>query len=243
MRPLTLLCLPYAGGSSAVFRDWEGRLPSWIKVRAVDLPGHGMRTGEASLSEWEPLLDWLLSELRWLRSPFAIFGHSMGALVGFELAHALRRVGRPGPVWFGASGCTAPSRRQREMKWLVCPEAELVAELQKLGGTPPELLQHRELLDLVLPTLRNDFHLCGSYSRADRAALDCPILVLGGTRDTDVSDPSENLSAWALETKGPCTVHMIDDGHFFIDSRRDEVLVKLAHSLAHASATRGALYA
>ncbi len=243
MSGISLLCLPYAGGSSSIFRGWSRLVPNWISVHAIDLPGHGSRHGETSILNWDELTDWIMAEMKGrLEASYAIFGHSMGALVGFELAHAVRkRHGQP-PAWFGAAGCRAPSRRKAERKWLECPENEFIAELRRLGGTAPELLQNRELLDVVLPVLRHDFHLSGIYERRDRPPLNCPISVFSGTADTDVSEPPENLTDWAIETTGPCKVELLDAGHFFLNCCRDEVVASVVNALTAVRGDRRALH-
>lgn len=232
MARVTLFCLPYAGAGAAVYRDWQGRLPDWIKLVPLHLPGRGVRYGQPAISQWPALMDLLISDMRpHLASPFAIFGHSMGALVGYELAHTLRDRLQRQPVWLGASACTAPSRRDLELKWLSCPEDELIEELESLQGTPLELLENRELMDLVLPVVRADFHLCGSYRPERRPALTCPMLVLGGTED-ELSQEPLNLQAWSKETSAAFRLEMFDGDHFFINSHRNAVLDLVARSLS-----------
>jgi surfactin synthase thioesterase subunit len=233
---VNLLLLPYAGGGAGAFHDWKARLPSWINPVPLNLPGHGARHGEAVLRDWPSLIDRLAAEIRpYLAQPFAIFGHSMGALVGLELSHAIReRTGRT-PFWFGASGCKAPARRDREPDWLTCPEDDVLQELRRLGGTPAEVFASRELLDLVLPTLRADFHLCGTYERSPRRLpLASPLLVLSGTGDK-ISQVPENLSDWSLEFSGPHRIEMIEGGHFFIADQRDRVVALVESALAEAA--------
>jgi surfactin synthase thioesterase subunit len=164
-------------------------------------------------------------------APLAIFGHSMGALIAIELAYELRASSGSVPLWVGVSGCVAPQRREPDLTWLDCPEERLIAELRSLGGTPPEVLESRDLLDVVLPTVRADFHLCGSYSTAHRVPLSCPLLVLGGRRD-QISQPYENLSAWSQETNGACQVELVDGGHFFIHESEASVIDLITSSLA-----------
>ncbi|HEY0184748.1 MAG TPA: alpha/beta fold hydrolase [Rhodopila sp.] len=222
---LNLLLLPYAGAGAGVFRDWPGRCPAWINPIPLTLPGRGVRHGEPLLHEWPALLDLLVREVTpHLESPFALFGHSLGALIAAELANAIRARFARTPVWLGVSGCVAPSRRRLELKWLNCPEEEFLSELRALRGTPPELLGNRELLDLVMPVLRADFHLAGSYRPSPRPPLPVPLLVLAGTLDRDVSADPENLSAWSRETTGPMRIKTIDAGHFFLDTHRDVVI-------------------
>lgn len=233
MSALTLLCFPYAGGASVIFRGWDDALPSWVKVRPVDLPGHGKRRSEPVISEWPGLIASLLrQEGRIAEAPYAIFGHSMGALIALELAHALREKGGREPAWLGLAACRAPARREVSPNWLHCPEEEVLAELRSLGGTPDEFLENRELLDLTLPLVRSDFHLCGTHRRPRREPLGCPISVFGGTADEDVSNPRSNLTTWQEETSGPCFLTMIEGDHFFIETRRTETLTAIRRSLS-----------
>lgn len=236
---LTLFCLPYAGGSAAIYREWAPRLPSWINLIPMHMPGRGVRQRMKPTHRWPELLDLLVEDAQpFITRPFAIFGHSMGALVGIELAHALRERHGLSPVWFGASACRAPSRREQELHWLTCPESEFLDEVRSLKGMPDELLENREFMDFVLPFLRADFHLCGSYGYRQRDPLDCAMLVLGGEQDTEMAEDSRNLSAWARETTGPYEQTEIDAGHFFINTHRDRVIDRVVESLARAFHSR-----
>lgn len=186
--------------------------------------------------QWSELLDLLVDDMQpHLDRPFAIFGHSLGALVGFELAHAVRERHGLSPLWLGVSACKAPLRRESKSNWLTCPEPEFLDEVRSLDGTPDELLRDREFMDLVLPFLRADFHLSGSYPdqlREPRLPLACPIMALGGTRDAQTADDPANLSAWAAETTGRFLVKEIEAGHFFIDTHRDAVIDSVVEDLA-----------
>jgi len=237
---LTLFCLPYAGGSAVIYREWASRLPAWIRVMPLHMPGRGVRHRMRPMHLWPDLLDLLVDDVRpFIAQPFAIFGHSMGALVGVELAHALRRRHEVAPVWFGASACRAPSRREPELHWLTCPEPEFLDEVRSLKGMPEELLGNREFMDLVLPFLRADFHLCGSYAYRPRDPLECAMLVLGGKQDNEIAGDPENLAAWARETTGPYEQKAIDAGHFFINTHRDAVIDRVVESLARAFHSHG----
>lgn len=231
---ITLICLPFAGGAASAYRDWNSLLPSWISLHAIELPGHGARRLEPALQHWPMLTDALVHETMCsVKGPFALFGHSMGALASLELAHAFHERHGVAPVWLGASACVAPARRELTGIWLDCPRDDMTTELRRLGGTPAELLNDNEFVDLVLPTLRADFHLCGTYAAyADktRPALNCPLLVLGG-EDDPISADACNLTAWSEESNGVCTRRMFAGDHFFIERSRRHVVEAIVASL------------
>ncbi|WP_322095559.1 thioesterase II family protein [Paraburkholderia bannensis] len=238
---LTLYCLPYAGGNASIYRGWGEMLGPWIDCVPLDLPGHGRLRAMPALSDWPALIDALVKDIGpWPARPFAFFGHSMGALVALELAHAVReRTGRE-PVWLGASACVAPREREldeaRPAHWLECSTADMVAELRRLDGTPDELLADAEFLDLALPALRADFHLCASQARRarDRSVrsnrLGCPIWAFGGADDS-ISERNENLSAWCHETTAAFRQCMLDGGHFFVETARAQLIREIAAAL------------
>lgn len=240
---VTLFCLPYAGGSAAIYRAWPGRVPSWLKLMPLHMPGRSVRHAIPPVHRWPELLDLLVEDMQpHLDRPFAIFGHSLGALVGFELAHAVRERYGWVPLWLGVSACKAPLRCEPKLNRLTCPEPEFLAEVRSLEGMPDELLDNREFMDLVLPFLRADFHLSGSYPdqlRQSRLPLACPIMALGGTADAEIADDPQNLSAWAAETTGRFLVREIPAGHFFIDTHRDAVIDFVVEDLARVCRSRG----
>jgi surfactin synthase thioesterase subunit len=234
MSQINLFLLPYAGAWAGVFRGWKKALPYWINPIPITLPGHGVALSQQPLKDWSSLTDHLLCETTpYFDRPFGIFGHSMGALVGIELAHAIHTRHGKTPVWFCASGSTAPSRRKPDSKWVNCSDLELVDELRTLGGTPAEVLTNEELLNLILPAIRADFQLCGTYVPQQRRPLPTPLLVLGGTKDK-VSEIPENLSDWSLETTGPFRIEMIEAEHFFVDTHRDTVIQFVVEGLNEA---------
>lgn len=243
---VTLVCLAHAGGSIALYREWQRQLPSWVCLHAVELPGHGARRTLPAHREWPALIEQLATELRTELSaqleaarPFAVFGHSMGALVGLELIHAIRQREGRAPVWFGASATVAPRRRKTETHWLDAPRDLMLEKLKERGGTPAELLADRDFVDLVMPVLRADFHLCGVHplhaARVIREPLDCPIDVLTGRGDPATAN-SADVAAWSHETRGVCTVRAFDGGHFYLDDARVAVLACVAASLRKALA-------
>lgn len=186
MSSLTLLCLPYSGASAMVFSRWRRKVPAWLNVRPVELPGRGARLGEPLYTDMQALARQLAAEQSLVaHQPYAVLGHSLGALLAFELVHELQALGCPPPVALFASGTAAPTRREgyddeswREPK----SDPQLIEELRTLGGTSEEVLGNEELMSLTLPVLRADFLLCGRYAYRQRPALRCPLHVLGARR-------------------------------------------------------------
>ncbi|QXI36616.1 thioesterase II family protein [Pseudomonas xantholysinigenes] len=232
MSALNLLCLPYSGASAMVYSRWRRKLPAWLQVRPVELPGRGARMGEALHTDLQALARQLASEQRLAaQAPYALLGHSLGALVAFELAHELRALGCPPPVALFACGTAAPTRREDydSSRWTEPrSDAELIDELRKLGGTPDEVLDNEELMSLTLPIVQADFLLCGRYAYRQRAPLTCPLHVLAGEDDRATD---EQLQAWARETAAPYALAKFPGGHFFIHEHEDRVLDVLGRTL------------
>ena len=232
MTTLNLLCLPYSGASAMVYSRWRRKLPAWLHVRPVELPGRGARMGEPLQTDMQALARQLAAEQREAAAaPYALLGHSLGALLAFELAHELQALGCPPPVALFACGTAAPTRREdydgknwRDPK----TDDELRNELRELNGTPEEVLANAELMSLTLPILRADFLLCGRYAYRQRPTLACPLHVLGGEDDRA---SEAQLLAWGKETQGAFTLRMFPGRHFFIHDHEDRVLAALAESL------------
>lgn len=245
--PVQLFCLAHAGGTATLYRRWAQRLPQNVRVVPLELPGHGARRALPAHTEWPSLIDGLCGEWHARRDPavpFALFGHSMGALVGFELMHALRARDAGMAVWFGASASVAPSCRVRETHWLGCTHQQMVDRLRPLGGTPDALLEDRDFIDFLMPTLRADFHLCGTYpvdakgvggAATTREPLDCPVAVFTG-RDDPATARADDIARWRDETRDTCAFHRFDGGHFYLDDAPGPVLARVASSLADALA-------
>ncbi|WP_366518789.1 alpha/beta fold hydrolase [Pseudomonas sp. VA159-2] len=229
---LNLLCLPYSGASAMVYSRWRRKLPAWLQVRPLELPGRGARMAEPLHTDLQALARQLAAEQRLAtQAPYALLGHSLGALVAFELAHELRALGCPAPVALFACGTAAPTRREDydSPRWSEPRgDAELIAELRKLGGTPEEVLDNEELMSLTLPIMQADFLLCGRYAYRQRTPLSCALHVLAG-EDDRASD--EQLQAWGRETVGEYALAKFPGGHFFIHEHEDRVLEALSRTL------------
>ncbi len=227
---LRLFCLPYAGGAASTFRGWDGVLDPAIDVCPVQLPGRETRWSESPFTDMATLVDALVEALSpFMDLPFAIFGHSLGGTVAFELARALDRLRRAGPVHLFASGARAPHRPPQRRPLHNLPSAEFVAGLEQLDTIPQDVLSNRELVELILPTLRADFQVFETYEFSPGSQLRCPLSVFGGHEDHLVT--SEELAPWAdLAASGMC-IRMFSGGHFFVRDARAEVLSAVGRDL------------
>jgi medium-chain acyl-[acyl-carrier-protein] hydrolase len=232
-RPLAdvrLFCFPYAGGSALVYRGWAAQLPSSIEVCPVQLPGRFNRAGEPALRSATELVRLLATELApELDKPFAFFGHSMGAFIAFELARLLERQRGLSPRHLFASGRRAPQLPEANPRQTSdLGDAEFVAELRRLQGTPKEVLDNPELMELAMPLLRADFKLCERYEFAPGPLLRCPVTAFGGLQDLEVGDA---VAGWRAQTTGPFALHMLPGDHFFIQSQAPALIAAVGRAL------------
>lgn len=229
-----LFCFPYAGGSSAIFRSWSRVIHRDIEVVPVVLPGREIRLREPSFTQLEPLVEALTREIfALLDRPFAFLGHSMGALISYELARRLRSERSLETDHLFISGRRAPQLPERDPEIHTLPDAEFVAEIQRLNGTPKEALEHAELMELLIPMLRADFSICRTYNFVPGPQLKCSITAIGGTHDDTATQAK--LEGWCELTTGRCRVRMLEGDHFFINQKRDEIIRIVEQSLlAHA---------
>jgi medium-chain acyl-[acyl-carrier-protein] hydrolase len=228
---LRLFCLPYSGAGASIFTHWAKVLSPAIEVCAVQLPGRESRLAEPPFTSLEALVAALAPVLQpYCDRPFAFFGHSMGALISFDLARLLRREYGLLPVLLGVSGHRAAQLPDRHPPAHVLPDPELIAELRRLNGTPREVLDHLELLQLILPILRADFAVCETYAYTDDRPLECPIAAFGGLQDNDVG--REEIEAWCEQTSSAFSLRMLPGDHFFLNTARPLLLQVLARELA-----------
>jgi medium-chain acyl-[acyl-carrier-protein] hydrolase len=197
------------------------------------LPGRSARLTEAPISCLVTLAQLTADALvPALDKPVAIFGHSMGALLGFEVARHLRRYGRL-PIHLFVQGCPAPHTIRNAQNIHELAESDFLAELVRLNGTPPEVLDNEDLMQLFLPILRADFAAFERYRYVHEAPLGHPITAFGGTDDSDVS--SEELVAWKQQTTAGFTLTMIAGGHFLPAFSQGLMLQKIAEVLSEDS--------
>lgn len=226
---LRLFCFPYSGGTALVFRGWMARLPATVDVCPVQLPGRGPRIAEALRERIGPLVEELAEGLGpYLDRPFCLYGHSFGALLAFELARGFRRRGIL-PAHLFVSGHVAPGKPYREGPIHDLPDELFLKAITAMGGTPAEVLENRELMEILLPILRADFTVCETYVYADEPPLSCGITVLGGLDDPMTT--LQDLEVWRKETTGPFGLTMLPGDHFFVHSAEDLLLDTLGREL------------
>jgi medium-chain acyl-[acyl-carrier-protein] hydrolase len=227
---MRLFCFPYAGGSAAIYRRWHEEFPPDVEVCAIQLPGRGGRLQETLQTSLGPLVEKLAPAIvDYLDKPFAFFGHSMGALIGFELARRLRAAQDVRPAHLFISGRSAPQLENRTAPIHDLPEAELLEKLRELNGTPREVLENPELMRLMLPMLRADFSLCETYAYSRQRPLECPITAFGGWHDREVS--RESLSKWSEQTEAAFVLRMLPGDHFFLNAYRPLLVETISREL------------
>lgn len=220
---LRLFLFPYAGGGAHAYRDWGGALPLFIEAFALQYPGRGERILDPAFTKLSPLVDQITQALLpYLDKPYAFFGHSMGALVSFEVARKLRREHGLAPSYLFVSSCNSPQNRSKESRYSLLPENELIEKLTRFEGAPREVLEHKELMSLMLPTIRADFAVCEDYVYVTDSLLPCPITALGGLEDHETS--RIRMEKWRDETVNSFGLRMFEGGHFFINSAQKPLL-------------------
>ena len=229
----TLVCLPYAGGSSIQFRTWPPALGPDVAVLAVELPGRGRRWRDAPQTQLRPLVASIAAALLGhVRRPLALYGHSMGALLAFELALELRRLGvRPSCLLL--SGRAAPLAPLAAQPLHLLGDDEFVAAVARFGGLPRQVLEDAELRELVLPILRADFMLCETHRHAPEPPLDMPIVAFAG-EDDELASPAR-MAGWRDETRGGFSLEILPGGHFFVAQHEPRLLAAITAALTRAA--------
>jgi surfactin synthase thioesterase subunit len=231
--PVRLFCLPYAGAGASVYRRWPEALGPGVEVQAVQLPGRESRILERPVIE---PADVAAAVAAMSDRPYALYGHSMGARLGFEVVRALRGMGAPLPVRLYVGACRAPHLRgDGPFDGLSpLPDDELLDRLAAGGGVPAEVLAEPELVELLLPALRCDFRWLDEYVHTPQPPLPVPVVAFAATDDVVVTD--EEVCAWRQHADR-FTLHRLDGGHFFLHERLGELAGLLTADLRAAVGT------
>lgn len=226
---LRLFCFPYAGGSATIFRNWFSSLPNTVEVHPIQIPGRGSRLMEAPFTEITPLVQTLgNSLLSYLDKPYAFFGHSLGALISFELARYIRKKCNSTPVHLFISARQAPHIPDPSPMYNL-PETELLQELDRLNGTPKEVLANPEIMQLLLPVLKADLAVDETYIYNLESPLESPITVFGGLQDPETT--FDDLEAWREHTIASFSIKIFPGNHFFINTVQSMVLEAIAQEI------------
>lgn len=209
-----LFCCPPAGSGTLFFRNWAlGDLFPEAEMHAICFPGRESRFREPLFTDINQLIDALLPNmLSYLDKPFLIFGHSLGAIIGFEIAHRLQSQDLPLPIKLFVSARQAPGVDLQNKGLHLLPDSELKEELRLYAGTPEAVLHDDGFMKLLLPIVRADLQMNETYNFVHRVQLDCPISAFAGLNDpvTSVSD----VNCWAEHTKQEFKLHTYAGGHF-----------------------------
>jgi medium-chain acyl-[acyl-carrier-protein] hydrolase len=231
---LRLFCFPYAGGDARIYRTWPKALPTFAELVAIQLPGRGNRLGEPPFRRLSSLVERIVEELDSVlrEKPVVLFGHSMGAIVSFEVARQMTSGFGIHPLTLLVSGRSAPHIPSNKTKIYDLPDEEFTKELSRLNGTRKETFDCKELMQLMIPVLRADFEVCETYEYIASAPLPCPIAAFGGLMDTEVTQ--ERLNGWKEHTSSTFTARMLPGDHFFLHAQERLVVDLVARELSRS---------
>jgi medium-chain acyl-[acyl-carrier-protein] hydrolase len=228
---MRLFLFPFAGGNANAFLPWQDLLGPRLELRVAQLPGRGVRLFDPPVADLDELIARLTRTVTELADrPFLFFGHSLGALLAFEVSRQLRRAGRPEPAALWVSGAESPRTRLPPRQLHDLEEAELIEALRDYSGTASEMLADRELMQLVLPGVRADFALSERYVYRSEAPLDLPISVLLGESDPFVDDG--RAAGWAEESSLPVREYRYSGDHFFLNEHQQAIATLIVESTA-----------
>lgn len=224
MSKIRLFCLPYAGGSAMMYVRWKELLAEGIELCPVELTGRGTRMSEPLYGSFDEMLEDVFLQIQdRLDVPYALFGHSMGSWLAYELAHKITEQGLPAPHHLFFSARRAPHVPKEDVAYHQLPLRDLMRELEALGGASQEMFENEQLLKLFLPTLLADFKVLYEYRySAKTQKLPCSISVLSGKGDAPIT--GSDLLAWKELTAVSCRVHKLVGGHFFINENMPAVV-------------------
>lgn len=226
-----ILCLPHAGGGAASLNGWRRFTPPDIELLRLQAPGREDRADEQPLDDIDAMIAGLLPA--WLevsRGPYAIYGHSLGALVGYALVRELCSLGARPPVRLFVSGRRAPPLPLSHPPYCIQSEAELLAYLRDMGATPCALLEKPRWREAFLPLVRADLKISDLYVHRPAAEIPCPITYFRGAADPLVS--AEECQAWGKITSRDFALRSFPDGHFFSTESQQTILSEIVSVLS-----------
>ncbi len=230
LRKASLLCFPYAGGGTVAYHSWKNLIHPDISLLRVQLPGREVRFREKPFTSFSQLTDTLVTALPpLLEPPFIFYGHSMGALIAFEVIRKLRKMGEQLPVHLFISSFRAPHLPDPDSMISELPENQFIERLVQYGGIHPEILMNSELMEMFLPILRADFSVLSSYRYKQKAPLPCPITAFAGLSDPKIS--VEAIDSWQDHTTDGYNSYFFPGGHFFTTEFHSEMLAHINRNI------------
>lgn len=222
---LRLYCLPYAGANAAYYKPWIASFPQEVEIVPIELPGRGVRFVDTLVNDMDILATQVADAIAADQDgAFSLFGHSMGSAIAFAVALKLEQRGHR-PEQVVCSGRDAPHHITKRGVHIL-PQENIIQEMKRLGGTPLEVLENAELMDLVMPVVRNDYTLIETYNPDPARKITAPIHVLCGRDDPDAS--KDGLAAWQDLTRGDHSLQLFAGDHFYINPHRTQVIEAIA---------------
>ena len=219
---IRLVCFPYAGGGAGVYRTWAPDVPESIELCAVQAPGREERIAEEPLTNFRELVAGATDAIEpLLDRPYAVFGHSLGALAGFEVVRELEARGHASPLVFMPSGRRAPGMPAVRSPICGLPDHEFLVEISRSSGPDAsfdEFVKHPELVELLMPLLRADFALAEGYEPLAKVKLRCAISALASHDDAQAQP--DMMEPWRAQTTGDFTLHYFPGRHLYINQHR-----------------------
>ncbi|SHI99219.1 Surfactin synthase thioesterase subunit [Clostridium cavendishii DSM 21758] len=228
---MLLFCLPYAGGSESIYFKWSDYLDPSIKLYPISLKGRGKRFYEDFYRNINEAIDDIFNNIKNTldKDDYAIYGHSMGSILAYELYYKIKEAGLREPTHIFFSGHAAPNIISKKENIHLLPDKEFIAEVLELGGTPEEVAENSELLEIFIPILRSDFKLLNDYIYNDRNdKIKCNISVLNGKED-DIN--MNELLGWKTLTSGHFNIYNLDGDHFFINDNIENIIKIINNTL------------
>lgn len=226
-----LFCLPFAGGGALEYRQWGNRFAQHIEVCPIQLPGRENRYGEPNDADIRSLACQLKTVLDpFCDKPYAIYGHSMGALIAYELVREIEQSGLPTPRTLIAAAHRAPHLPPRRPPIYHLPDPQFIAKLKEYGGFSDAILESAEMMDFLLPVLRGDFKRCDQYQLPQPSKIKTSLQIMAGSHDPHVL--VSDAQAWSELTTGQCAFNLYEGGHFFLRDQAANVIQAIERSMA-----------
>ena len=228
---IRLFCFPYSGASATIYFSWLNEFPELIEICPIQFPGRGNRVSERLKTSIHDLVEDAVESFEgFLDKPYAFFGHSLGALFSFELTRKLREAGYLLPLHLFMSGHGAPHLPDTNPRIHDLPHEEFIQKLHELNGMTKDVLENKELMEMVEPVIRADFKMCESYIYHEQEPFHLPISAYGGIEDPFVS--KQELESWQKHSDQRVVLRLFPGDHFYLNSSKFLLINSLAREMS-----------